>query len=401
MNWLHAISDWATGYGKYHTLFHCMGRDVLWVAITVTLDLAVAAGYGLIAIHWWKNQLTLPASPARSALGTMRNIFGFCGICGYVFIPIKMFWPGWRVYDIFLAFLVYYTWRYALGAKNLKVIYSAIGRSNQLAEDLARSQEESKRKSFFLNAVSHDLRTPLNGLMLQANLAELQMASGDTPGVKSTIDEIKAAVQMTANLLDGLLDFARLESAEDHPVITEFSLDALLAEVLSAHAAAANRKSLQLGGSVSTGLTVSTDRLKLERILNNLLANAIKFTSAGSVNVRVQGSGEGIEIHVIDTGIGIAPLDQQRLFDEFFQANNHERDRQKGFGLGLAICQRLARQLDGELQVQSSIGNGSRFTLVLPHILPPPSAELVITGTGFESATVDRTPAAARVGGGG
>lgn len=399
MHWLSALSDWATGYGRYHKLYNCMGQDVLWVTITATLDLAVAAGYALIAIHWWKNQRTLPASPARSALGTMRSIFAFCGICGYVFIPIKMFWPAWRLYDLVLAFLVFYTWRYAIGAMDLKVIYSAIGRSNQLAEDLAKSQEESKRRSFFLNAVSHDLRTPLNGLLLQAHLAEMQAASGDTDGLQAAIGEIKSAVRQAAELLEGLLDFARLENCADQPVISQFSLDALLQTTLNTHAAAANHKSIQLARLAATGLTLTADRLKLEQVINNLLSNAIKFTQCGSVAVRVEHSAYGVEIHVIDTGIGISAADRERLCEEFFQAHNQERNRAKGFGLGLAICQRLVRQLGGELQIQSSPGHGSRFTVVLPSA-PLPRRAGVTAETGAVGGAGLCGAAASAAGGG-
>src|SRR4051812_31261016 len=109
---LASVLDWATNYGKYNTLFHCMAKDTVWVAITVALDLAVASGYVIIALHWWRNQPLPPASPAKRALTGMRNIFIFCGICGYMFIPIKMLWPAWRLYDITMAFLVYFTWKY-------------------------------------------------------------------------------------------------------------------------------------------------------------------------------------------------------------------------------------------------------------------------------------------------
>jgi hypothetical protein len=110
-------------------LVHCMGHDRWWIAITVALDLAVAGGYALIALHWWKNQRGLPDSPAKRALGTMWNIFLFCGTCGYLFIPIKMVWPAWRLYDLVMVVLGYYTWRYALGARDLKVVYNELGRS--------------------------------------------------------------------------------------------------------------------------------------------------------------------------------------------------------------------------------------------------------------------------------
>ena len=141
---------WFTGgEHQYMRLYGCMQHDTFWVTVTITLDLMIAAGYVIIAGHWWKNQRNLPDIPAKRALSDMRNIFIFCGLCGYIFIPVKMFWPAWRLYDMSLAVLVYFTWRYALTASNLKVVYSELGRSSQLAADLERSKEEAKRKASF------------------------------------------------------------------------------------------------------------------------------------------------------------------------------------------------------------------------------------------------------------
>ncbi len=112
------LLDWFAGSGKYMDLRHCMGHDTFWIGLTVALDLAVAAGYGLIAIHWWRNEKLLDNPQAKRALGRMRNIFFFCGICGYIFIPVKMFWPAWRLYDLFLVALVYFTWRMRGGRRN-------------------------------------------------------------------------------------------------------------------------------------------------------------------------------------------------------------------------------------------------------------------------------------------
>jgi signal transduction histidine kinase len=376
MDVLRSIFGWFSGGAhQYHRLSMCMMHDTFWISVTVTLDLLVAAGYVVIAYHWSRNERLLPQSAARTALRTMRNIFVFCGICGYLFIPVKMFWPAWRLYDMFMLGLVFYTWRYALNARNLKVIYTAIGRSGQLAEDLARSQEESRQKSFFFNAISHDLRTPLNGLLLHANLAEIHVASGDGSGVAEAIAEIKSTVRHTAELLDGLLEYARLETGHDSAVACEFPLDELLREVITSHGPLAEEKSLSLARAPVTGLILCTDRLRLERILNNLIVNAIKFTQAGSVQLVAAKVSSDIQISVIDTGIGIAPEHLKRLFEEFFQVQNHERDRQKGFGLGLAICNRLARQLGGTITVKSTVGRGSTFGVVFPAVLPVPSTE--------------------------
>jgi signal transduction histidine kinase len=397
MQWLNTAFHWFSGGSvQYHTLRMCMQNDTPWIVLTALLDLAVAVGYVVIAYHWFKNQQLLPPSPARSALATMRNIFAFCGVCGYLFIPIKLFWPAWRLYDCFMVALVFYTWRYALNTKNLKVIYTAVGRSNKLAEDLAESREESKRKSFFLNAISHDLRTPLNGLMLSANLAEMHVAAGDTAGAHQSLVEIQSSVRLTSELLDGLLEYARLETESNRVERENFELDDLLRDVLNSHAAMAAAKSIAITTGIRTGLTLGTDRLKLERILNNLLGNAIKFTIAGSVRIEAEALKTGIEIRVIDTGIGVSPEHRDRLFEEFFQGQNDARDRSKGFGLGLAISRRLASQLGGELRLDSTSAKGSCFAVVIPNVinagkiasLPgrPPANAAAIAGTATGAA---------------
>jgi signal transduction histidine kinase len=372
--WAQSILDWCAGGDPgYCTLMSCMKHDTFWISLTVFLDFAVTIGYAVIAYHWWKNERNLPMSPARKALATMRNIFAFCGVCGYLFIPIKLYWPAWRLYDLFMMVLVFYTWRYVFSAQGLKVVYTSLGRSNKLAAELAESREESNRKSVFLNAISHDLRTPLNGLMLHASLAELHVNKSDPEATIKSLEEIKMQARLTADLLDGLLDFARVDSGQDRSMPMAVDLDHLIAEVLNTHALAAASKSLHYPVPESTGIVMQTDRLKLERILNNLVGNAIKFTSAGEVAVRARKVGTSVQITVSDTGIGIPAEHLPRLFDEFYQVENRERDRAKGFGLGLAISRKLGEQLGGAVTVQSEAGRGSTFTLTLPITLQRPA----------------------------
>lgn len=360
--------NWFTGGTEtpYMTLIHCMSGDWLWIIITVVLDVAIAAGYAVIAMHWWRNQKRLPASPAKNALASMRNIFVFCGLCGYIFIPIKMVWPAWRLYDLFALVLVYITWRYAWRARELKVLYTELGRSEKLASDLEVSRAESRRKTHFLNAISHDLRTPLNGLGLQAELAAISADSNDQESLREALAEIKNSARATSELLNRFLELARLDWAEDQNVATTFDLRELLEQVVSMHHLSAEQKGIYLRVRDAQPLWVRTDRIKLERILINLVTNAIKFTSAGGVEISAGRHDAGLLISVSDTGIGIAPEHQASLFQEFFQVQNHERDRRKGFGLGLAISRRLAEQLGGTLVCESQVGRGTTFRVTLP-----------------------------------
>jgi signal transduction histidine kinase len=364
-----SLFDWFAGNGRYMLLSHCMGHDTFWITVTVTLDLANAAGYAVIAVHWWRNARCLSKVPAKSALANIRNIFIFCGVCGYVFIPIKMVWPAWRLYDMVMAVLVFYTWRYALGARDLKVVYSAIGRSTQLQKDLEESIAQSRQKSLFLNAISHDLRTPLNGLALQASLAEFNLE--DPEALKASLAQIRASTTAAAALLDSLLEVARMDWSENKNNIALHDLCDIISEALAANHPSAESKGLVLSCDCPAGLQIVTDRVKLERIIGNLVSNAVKFTDSGTVDVRVRHSDDGTEIHVVDSGIGIAADNQKALFQEFFQIDNHERNRNRGFGLGLAISRRLALQLGGELSVESRLGAGSRFTIHLPKFTEP------------------------------
>lgn len=364
--------NWFTGGapadqpGGYMTLIHCMNHDMLWIGITVTLDLLVAVGYLLIAWHWQANAKRLAPSPAKRAMGNMRNIFVFCGLCGYTFIPVKMIWPAWRLYDMFVVVLVYFTWRYAWGAKDLKVVYSQLSRTQKLEIDLKASQAESKQKSLFLNAISHDLRTPLNGMVLQSQVAEMSMEGGDMATARDALSQINAGAQAAAALLDGLMEVGRMDWQRD-PNYTETIVVAdLLAATAGRFATEAKSKGLDLQVTAGADVRIVSDRLKLERVLTNLVHNAVKFTDSGKIQLGVDQNDDETRLWVLDTGQGIPEEHHGNLFQEFYQAGNRERDRRKGFGLGLAIAGRLVEQLGGRIELDTGVGQGSRFTVVLP-----------------------------------
>lgn len=373
METLRPLLNWfAGGDTPYHTLFHCMRGDTFWIVVTVVLDLAVSSGYLAIALHWRRNAQNVPESPAKSALGMMKTIFLFCGILGYLFIPVKMFWPAWRLYDVFMLFLVFITWRYALSSRHLSVVYQAIERSSQLATELQETRAEAERKGYFLNAISHDLRTPLNVLMLQTDLAQHYIQIQDREGLDEALAEIKAGARATAERLGRFLELGQLDWSSEPNRPTTFPLADLLDACARLYQPMADQKALRLVVDTNAAPLVHLDRLKLDRIIANLLDNSMKFTSQGTV--RLQGWRRGADAIIVieDTGEGVAAALQERLFEDFFQVNNRERDSSKGFGLGLAIVRRLVRQLGAEVHLRSTVHTGTRVEIVLPHAVVDP-----------------------------
>jgi signal transduction histidine kinase len=366
------------------TLVHCMDRDWFWIVITVTLAIAVAIGYGVIALHWWRNQRSLSEGPPKAALRSIGALFILCGITGYAFIPIKLVWPGWRLYDMVMFLLACVTWRYVWRARELRVIYSAIERSQQLASDLEASRAESQHKSAFLNAISHDLRTPLNGLSLQTDLAEMNLQDNDPDSLRRSLAGIKSAANAAAQLLDRFLELAQIDWNQEPNKFADFDLTACIQQVADTHKTAAQQKGLYLHVDGPTPLLICSDRLKIERVASNLISNGVKFTNTGGVSVHIQPSNPNVTVDFTDTGVGIAPQHQESVFEEFFQVQNIARDRTKGFGLGLAIARRLARQLGGDLvYCNDQPMRGSCFRLVLRNVIASPSAQTATQDDAF------------------
>jgi two-component system CheB/CheR fusion protein len=239
--------------------------------------------------------------------------------------------------------------------------------------DLRRreAEEASVRKTHFLAAVSHDIRTPANAISL---LAELIRRTAANPALSADIPDLAAELHSSAisliNLLSDVLDVARFDSGKIELQETEFQLAGLLEQEHRQLMPLAREKNLDLQWSApAEPIQLRIDRIKLARILGNLIGNAIKFTEVGHIRVNAHPPDEtGLRITVSDTGIGIPPEFQEHIFDEFFQMRNPERDRNKGTGLGLTICKRLIDAMGGSLQVTSAPGKGSTFTITLPPV---------------------------------
>jgi signal transduction histidine kinase len=241
--------------------------------------------------------------------------------------------------------------------------------NDELDRRRCEAEEANRRKTRFLASVSHDIRTPVNAISL---MAEVLCRAADNRQLAVQVPDIAHRLQSSAlalvELVGDVLDVSRFDAVEIELHLSEFSLDDLLAEECARARAVAQAKNQSL--QVETAghpIRLCSDRLKLMRVVANLLGNAVKYTDAGGVTVTASVEpNQAVLIRVSDTGVGI-PADQLgRIFDEFVQLANPERDRSKGSGLGLAICRRLVEALGGSITVASRPGHGSTFTVRLP-----------------------------------
>lgn len=232
------------------------------------------------------------------------------------------------------------------------------------------AEEASVRKTRFLAAVSHDVRTPANAISLMAELIRRTAANPAMAAeIPSMAGELHTSATRLVELVSDVLDVARFDTGRIELQETEFNLGALITDEVRQLLPLAEEKKLLLEIDLcDPPIQIRCDRIKLGRVIANLLANAIKFTQVGGVRVSSSLDVAGRPcIAVADTGIGIPPEHQPRVFDEFFQLRNPERDRNKGTGLGLAIVKRLIDAMGGQISLSSVPDKGSTFTVVLPN----------------------------------
>lgn len=214
----------------------------------------------------------------------------------------------------------------------------------------------------FLAAASHDLRQPVQALLL---LSDLLLKESLPAGARRMAEQIQSSLGGLGGMLDGMLDISKLEAGLVAPNPESVDIAALLARLHGefAHAAEKGGQRLRL---VAPPLTTRTDPGLLERVLRNLLTNALRYAPGGRVLLGARRRGDRLQIEVWDNGIGIADQHIGRIFQDFFQVGNAARDRREGLGLGLSIARRLVTMLGGIIDVTSSLGRGSRFTVSLP-----------------------------------
>jgi signal transduction histidine kinase/CheY-like chemotaxis protein len=232
------------------------------------------------------------------------------------------------------------------------------------------AETANRGKTGFLAAASHDLRQPIHALGLyMGSLRQRPLEAG----AREIVDRMDGSVAALESLLNALLDISRIDAGVLVPQPRPFDLSALLHRLGDEFSHEAGARALRLSVRVSGAAPAraTADPMLVERVLRNLIANAVKYTQQGGVLVtcRLRGAGAPLpqwRVEVWDTGPGIAAHEQERVFEEFYQAGNPERDRRGGLGLGLAIVRRLARLMKLPLALHSRPGHGSRFALDLP-----------------------------------
>jgi signal transduction histidine kinase len=251
----------------------------------------------------------------------------------------------------------------AIAIENVRLFDEIQDKSRQL-------EQASRHKSQFLASMSHELRTPLNAIIGLTEMMVANAARFGTEKAREPLERVHRAGAHLLGLINQVLDLSKIEAGKIELSPESVNLAPLIEEVIGTARPLAEQNNNRLAVETQDDLgALTVDPMRLRQILLNLLSNACKFTREGEVALRVRKVGDGrsrIEFAVSDTGIGMTPEQQARLFEEFAQADASTAARYGGTGLGLAITRKLARMMDGDVTVTSTPGKGSTFTVLLP-----------------------------------
>jgi signal transduction histidine kinase len=247
-----------------------------------------------------------------------------------------------------------------IAIENVRLFDEIQDKSRQLAE-------ASQHKSQFLANMSHELRTPLNAILGYTELI-VDGVYGPPPDKMTTVlKRIESNGRHLLGLINAVLDLSKIEAGQLTLDVGEYSLTNIVQTVHAALESLAAEKKLSLKVQLTNDLPPGNgDERRLTQVLLNLVGNAIKFTDAGEVVIKADANNGSFDVSVQDTGPGISPTDQAKLFQEFQQADNSITKKKGGTGLGLAISKRIVELHGGRIWVNSAIGEGSTFAFTLP-----------------------------------
>lgn len=266
---------------------------------------------------------------------------------------------------LLLAYLLYYGKQHALTLKRMiELRHENSGLVEELQSQTLALHEANAAKSRFFAAASHDLRQPLQAMSLYLSV----VSSGDNN--PQALTRMSQCMESLDRLLEVVMDISRLDAGQVTPHIEHLCIATVLDRLANMYEVAAHQKGLQLRIH-PTSLWTKSDPALLERMLSNLVSNAIRYTEKGGVVLAARLHNGVLKIMVRDTGIGIPVESHQTIFEEFVQLNNYARDSTQGTGLGLATVQRLALLLEHRVTLTSRLGRGTAFSLQVPWVPAP------------------------------
>lgn len=232
----------------------------------------------------------------------------------------------------------------------------------QSQASMQQAERANHAKSRFLAAASHDLRQPLQALSLMMSLLADRQAD---PTGREIVADAQSALSIAQTLLDSLLDISKIDAGLVEPHFEPFAINRVLERLTAMLSPLAQEKRLAVT-YVPTSAVIDSDEALIERILENLITNAIAYTKKGRILIGAQRRGAELSIEIWDTGIGIAAEQHEAIFEEFYQVDAQDRNREKGLGLGLAIVDRLAALLGHSVELASVPGRGTCFSITVP-----------------------------------
>jgi signal transduction histidine kinase len=246
-------------------------------------------------------------------------------------------------------------------ATNLNRMTAELG---QLYQQL---EAASRHKSQFLASMSHELRTPLNAILGYTELILDDIYGAVPEPIRDVLVRVQQSGQHLLGLINAVLDLSRIEAGRLTLALTDYAMQDVAQTVVMAVEALAAEKHLALTASVPPDLPPGKgDAQRLRQVLLNLVGNALKFTEVGEVHIQVTAADEMFTVTVADTGPGIAEAEQQKIFEEFQQAESATVRAQGGTGLGLAIAKKIVELHGGRIGVESHLGKGSTFWFTVP-----------------------------------
>ena len=269
----------------------------------------------------------------------------------------------WMRLSIALLISLYFFYQHNSANNYFNFFKDTIETKNQLNKALKQSIAASESKTRFLASASHDLRQPIHALQLFSNVLSTQPLNEKS---KEVANHMEISIKNLASQMDSLLDISKLDAGLALKNCAALDLNDFMERIKNDMQPLATQKKLALSFiGTDTLATTKTDYEQLDRVIRNLVSNAIKYTEEGNIQLTLSNKKNHWELAIQDTGIGISEEQQKYIFEEFYQVGNKERNRTKGLGLGLSIVKRLCLLLDIEIKLQSTLGIGTTITLIL------------------------------------